>query len=128
MKVKIKDIKEKMSTVLAHKGYKPDEIDFIIEMYLGGELRGHASHGLSAFSGFINEDSAALPKPEVVKSTNAVTIIDAKSNKGNIVGKTAADEAIKIAKKEAVGTVIIKNLESWLRPGGIAQYIAEKGY
>jgi L-2-hydroxycarboxylate dehydrogenase (NAD+) len=32
------------------------------------------------------------------------------------------------AEKEVVGTALIKNMDSWLRPGAIAQYIADKGY
>ena len=35
-----------MTVVLKTKGYKQEDIPFIIDMYLGGELRGHTSHGL----------------------------------------------------------------------------------
>ncbi len=128
MKVKIADIKTRMSQVLADKGYTKDDIEFLIEMYLGGELRGHTSHGLAAFPGFIKQDFSNLPKPKVIKSTNSLFMTDAKSNPGAVVGKQAADEAIKRAKKEIVGTAIIKNMDGWLRPGAIAEYIADKGF
>jgi L-2-hydroxycarboxylate dehydrogenase (NAD+) len=55
-------------------------------------------------------------------------MIDAKSNPGALVGKRAADEAIKRAKKDVAGIAMIKNMDSWLRPGAIAQYIADQGY
>lgn len=128
MKVVLKDLTEKMRTVLLAKGFEKDNVDFLIEMYLGGELRGHTSHGLASFPGFVNDDWSDLPEPEVIKETNSLFMIDAKSNPGAVVGKRAADEAIKRAKKEAVGTAIIKNMDSWMRPGAIAQYIAEQGF
>lgn len=108
MKVKITDITEKMKSVLAAKGYDEADTDFLIEMYLGGELRGHTSHGLASFPGFVKQDFASLSEPVVVKETASVFIIDAKSNPGAIVGKRAADEAIKRAKNAIVGTALIK--------------------
>lgn len=117
-----------MSAALASKDFAQEDIDFLIEMYLGGELRGHTSHGLASFPGFIKQDFSNLDKPEVIKETNSTVIIDAKSNPGAIVGKQAADKAIALAQKEIVGTAMIKNMDSWLRPGAIAQYIAEKDY
>jgi L-2-hydroxycarboxylate dehydrogenase (NAD+) len=128
MKVKLRDIREKMQTSLFAKGFDQKDTEFLINMYLGGELRGHTSHGLASFPGFLQTDFSELAKPEVIKETNSVFIIDAKSNPGAIIGKRAADEAIKRAQKELVGTAIIKNMDSWLRPGAIAQYIAEQGY
>jgi L-2-hydroxycarboxylate dehydrogenase (NAD+) len=128
MKVVLKDLTDKIRASLKAKGFKESDIDFLVKMYLGGELRGHTSHGLASFPGFVNDDWSNLDEPEVIKETNSTFMIDAKSNPGAIVGKRAADEAIKRAKNEIVGTAIIKNMDSWLRPGAIAQYIAEQGY
>lgn len=128
MKINIQEIRGKMKKVLVEKGYGQDDISFLIEMYLGGELGGHKSHGLASFPGFVKQDFSNLPKPEVIKATNSVFILDAKGNPGSIVGRRAADEAMARAKKEIIGTALIKNMDSWLRPGAIAQYIAEKGY
>ena len=128
MKIAIKDLSEKMRKVLKAKGFKEDDIDFLVEMYLGGELRGHTSHGLASFPGFVKDDWSNLDEPEIIKETSSTFMIDAKSNPGAIVGKRAADEAIKRAKNEMVGTAIIKNMDSWLRPGAIAQYIADQGF
>lgn len=128
MKISVTKVRERMKTVLAAKGFAEADINFLTEMYLGGEVRGHTSHGLASFPGFVKQDFSSLPEPEVVKATNSVFIIDAKSNPGAIVGKRAADEAVERAKKEIIGTALIKNMDSWLRPGAIAQYIAEQGY
>lgn len=127
MKVKISEITNKLQSLLRTKGYEDADIPFIISMYLGGELRGHTSHGLASFPSFIKEDFSKLDKPEVLHSTASTFYIDAKSNSGTIVGKRAADEAITRAQKEITGTAIIKNMDSWLRPGAIAEYIADQG-
>lgn len=128
MKVSVSDLRSKMFKVLEAKGFAADDIDFLIDMYLGGELRGHTSHGLASFAGFAQEDWSNFDQPVVLKETNAMFMIDAKSNPGAIVGKRAADEAIARAKKEGIGTAVVKNMDSWLRPGAIAQYVAEQGF
>jgi len=128
MKIAIQDIRNKMQDILSAKGYSTEDIGFLIDMYLGGEMRGHTSHGLASFPGFAKDDFSQLPAPKVIKETHSTFIIDAKSNPGAIIGKRAADEAIKRAKTELVGTAIIKNMDSWLRPGAIAQYIADQGF
>ena len=128
MKLTIKDITNKMTAILKTRGYSDSDIPFLIDMYLGGELRGHTSHGLASFPGFVQQSFGGLPKSEVIKETKALFMIDAKSNPGAIVGKRAADEAIKRARIEVVGTAMIKNMDSWLRPGAIAQYIADQGF
>jgi L-2-hydroxycarboxylate dehydrogenase (NAD+) len=112
---------------LAAKGYTADDIPFLIDMYLGGELRGHTSHGLAGFPSFAKSPYSSANEPEVIKETASFFYIDAKSNLGAIVGKRAADEAITRAKKEVVGCAMIKNMNSWLRPGGVAEYIADQG-
>lgn len=128
MKVSIADITEKMTSVLKKRGYADDDIPFIIDMYLGGELGGHTSHGLTSFSGFVHGDRSNLEQPEVIKETRAFFMIDAKRNPGVLMGKRAADEAIKRAKQEVVGVAMIKDMDAWLRPGAIAQYMADQGF
>lgn len=128
MQVPISELKAKMTDILSKRGYAKDDTPFIIDMYLGGEVIGHTTHGLASFPGFVNQDFSGLPEPEVIKDTRALFMIDAKSNSGNIVGRRAADEAIKRAKSEGVGVAIIKNMDVLLRPGGVAQYIAEQGF
>lgn len=117
-----------MQLLLSDKGYSEEDTNFLVDMYLGGELRGHTSHGLASFPGFVKQDFSKQDEPVVLKETHSTFIIDAKSNPGALIGKRAADEAIARANKEVIGTALIKNMDSWLRPGAIAQYIAEQGY
>jgi len=128
MKISITEVTTAMKRALEGKGYPEEDIPFLIEMYLGGELRGHTSHGLASFPGFIAQDFSSLPVPEVVKETSALFMIDAKSNSGTVVGKRAADEAVARAQKEVTGISVIKNMDSWLRPGAVAEYIAQQGF
>ena len=128
MKIQIAEIQAKMTSLLSAKGYAQADIPFIIEMYLGGELRGHTSHGLASFPGFLERASSGTGEPEVITQTDAFSLIDAKSNPGILIGKRAADEAISRAKRQVTGFSMIKNMDSWLRPGAIAQYIAGLGY
>ncbi len=128
MQVSIPELKAKMTSILTKKGYAKDDIPFIINVYLGGELRGHTSHGLTSFAAFVQGELEAHDEPVVLKDTHALLALDAKGASGNVIGKHAADEAIKRAKAEGVGTVLIKDMDSWLRPGAVAEYIAEQGY
>jgi LDH2 family malate/lactate/ureidoglycolate dehydrogenase len=128
MKVSISEVTAKMKSVLQTKGYAEADIPFVINMYLGGELRGHTSHGLASFVSFAQREPEANEDPVVLKETHALFALDAKGANGNVIGKRAADEAVKRAKAEGVGTVFIKDMDSWLRPGAIAEYIAEEGY
>jgi L-2-hydroxycarboxylate dehydrogenase (NAD+) len=117
-----------MSEVLTDKGYLKDDIPFLINMYLGGELRGHTSHGLASFVSFAQGEVEKHDEPIVIKDGHALYALDAKGASGNVIGRRMADEAIKRAKAEGVGTVMIRDMDSWLRPGAIAEYIAERGY
>jgi L-2-hydroxycarboxylate dehydrogenase (NAD+) len=128
MKISISEVTNKMQSVLKAKGYAEADIPFIINMYLGGELRGHTSHGLASFASFVQSAPEAQEEPVVLKETHALFALDAKGASGNVIGKRVADEAVKRAKTEGVGTVLIKDMDSWLRPGAIAEYIAEQGY
>jgi L-2-hydroxycarboxylate dehydrogenase (NAD+) len=126
MKVKLSEIRRIMADQLSQKDYEPADIQFITNMYLGGEVSGHVSHGLASFPAFLEHDYASLPEPEIVKETAACFYLDAKGSLGDLIGRRAADEAIKRAKKEIIGFSLIKDMDSWLRPGAIAEYIAEQ--
>jgi L-2-hydroxycarboxylate dehydrogenase (NAD+) len=125
-KVAISEITDKMHSVLRTKGYAEADIPFIINMYLGGELRGHTSHGLASFVVFAQNEPKTHEEPVILKDTHALLAIDVKGASGNVIGRRAADEAIKRAKQEGVGIAIIKSMDSWLRPGAIAEYVADQ--
>src|SRR4051812_37234599 len=102
MKVAITQLKAKMADVLSIKGYDKEDIPFITSIYLGGELRGHTSHGLASFVAFAKNEPEAHEEPVVLKDTHALLALDVKGASGNVIGKRAADEAIKRAKTEGI--------------------------
>lgn len=128
MKVRIAEIKKTLETALIKHGAPKEEARVIADEYLEGELQGKLSHGLMAFPSAIKKISRKTGKIKILKKTNALIFMDANYNFGAVVGKKAVAQAVKIAKKEGVVLVTIKNLTTWLRPGTIAQWIAEKGF
>jgi len=128
MKIAVSELTKKMTAVLKAKGIAEADIPFVIDMYLGGELQGHTTHGLASFPDFVKQDFSGSDEPEIIKETHTLFMIDAKSNSGNVIGRRAADEAIKRAQREAIGVAIIKNMDVLLRPGAVAKYIADRGF
>jgi len=128
MKVKVSTIRQKLTELLEKSGYDSADVAFVVNMFLGGELRGHTTHGLASFPSFLKRHTnVSLPKIEIIQSTAACFYADAKGASGNIIGRTLADEAVKRAKQQIVGFSLVKNMASWLRPGAVAQYIADQG-
>ncbi len=128
MKVKVSELRKLVTEKLEQKGYTESDIPFIIDMFLGGELRGHVSHGLASLPAFLKKDFAHMTKPGILLKTASSTYIDAQANSGNVIGRELADVAITHAKNELIGFVLIRNMDSWLRPGALAEYIAKQGY
>lgn len=128
MKVKIPEIRKTLETALIKHGAPKEEAKVIADEYLEGELQGKISHGLMAFPSAIKKISRKTGKIKIIKKTNALIYLDANYNFGAVVGKQAVNLAVKMAKKEGVALVTIKNLTTWLRPGTIARWITEKGF
>lgn len=114
-----------MTNILRSKGYGEKDSNSIIDVYLGGELRGHKTHGLAPFPGFIRQDFSQYEPPKVVLDTQAMYLIEANGNPGICLGTKASDIAIKKAKQQGTSTAIIRNMFDWVRPGAIAQYVAD---
>jgi L-2-hydroxycarboxylate dehydrogenase (NAD+) len=128
VKIRISEIKKTLERVLIKHGIPKEEAKIIADEYLEGELQGKLSHGLMAFPSVIKKISRKREKIKIIKKTNALIFVDANFNFGAVVGKLAVKKAIKMARKEGVALVVIKNLTTWLRPGTIARWIAEKDF
>jgi len=79
MQVRVRDIRSKMLNVLTHKGYNETDANFLVDIYLGGELQGHKSHGLASFPNFMNNNFSKLEEPKIMKETASLFMIDARS-------------------------------------------------
>lgn len=124
MLIEISEIQKTMSKILTKQGYSTRDVELIIDVYLGGEIRGQQTHGLAPFPAFAKQDFSQCPEPEVILHTHSVFYINANGNPGITIARRAADAAIEIAQTEGVGTAIIKNMHDWSRPGAIANYVA----
>jgi len=126
MKIKIQTIKKLMIDVLVERKVPKEDAKIIASEYLDGELQGKHSHGLMAFPALINKKSSLTKCKAVVrKKTASYILIDAKGGIGNLIGQKYTEEAMKMAKKQGIAVVFIKDMVSWLRPATIAQEIAE---
>lgn len=125
MKVKINEVKKLMVDKLLTKKMNKDEALILAEEYLEGELQGKQSHGLMAFPSLVKKLPIKNKGAKIKKKTSSYLFIDANKNLGTIVGKQSAAKAIGMAKKQGVAIVLIKDMLSWLRPGAVAQFIAQ---
>ena len=128
MKVIIEKIREALEAALRKKGVDEKMISLLANDYLEGELQGKQSHGLMAFPSFLESvEHIAGRQEKIIKETHSLVVIDADTLPGSYVGRLLSDKLIEKAKKEGVAIGYIINMKTWLRPGIIAQYVADKG-
>ena len=113
-----------MGEKLRNNGFSERNIKHIIDVYLGGELRGHKTHGLAPFPGFLKSDFSKCEPPKVLLDTPSTYFVEANENPGIIVGIDAAENVIAKAKQYGTANAFIRNMYDWVRPGAIAKYIA----
>ncbi len=128
MKLKISGIRGTLEGILVKKGILTADARTIADEYLEGELQGKVSHGLMAFPSLVQKLGGKMTKPKILKKSHSIIFIDAKGNLGAVVGRQAAEAAIKMAKKEGVGLGLIKDMVTWMRPGILARFIANQGF
>lgn len=128
MKIKVTEVRKLLEKILIKNGVGKPEARVIADEYLEGELQAKYSHGLMAFPSIIPTLSQKREKIKINKKTESLVFIDANYNLGVVVGKAAVDLAVKMARKEGVAVVLIKNMMTWLRPGTIAQKITDRGF
>jgi L-2-hydroxycarboxylate dehydrogenase (NAD+) len=127
MKVKLNKVKTLLISTLVSKGVSKENAKILAADYLRGELQGKYSHGLEAFPALLKMLPLKQKAPATEKETNTALLINAKGNFGAIVARKFLNQGIKKAKKQGMSMILIKDMLSWLRPGSIAEDIAEKG-
>lgn len=126
--VPISEIREALETALKKRGLDEDMTSFLANDYLEGEIQGKQTHGLMAFPAFLDQaEKLKGREARTIKETNALNVIDADGLPGSYVGRVLANKLMKKSEKEGVAVGFIKNMRSWLRPGIISEYIADKG-
>jgi LDH2 family malate/lactate/ureidoglycolate dehydrogenase len=127
MKILILDIRKNLQEALKKRNLPKEMIDVIADEYLEGELQGKTSHGLMAFPSFLKKVNNYINKKyEIILKKNSLIVLEANELPGSYLGRVLADDLIEMAKSEGVAIGFIKNMATWLRPGAIAQYVADK--
>ncbi len=128
MKLSIKEIKANLQRALIKRKLPKEMADTIAEDYLAGELDGKQSHGLMAFPSLLKSlEGYRVKEYKILEKKHALVVMDANELPGSYVGRRLADDLIEMAKTEGAALGFIKNMRTWLRPGAIAQYVADHG-
>jgi LDH2 family malate/lactate/ureidoglycolate dehydrogenase len=126
MKIKISDIKKRLETALKKRGFSAKDAALVTDEYMFGELEGKKSHGLAAFPSLLDKLNTNKKPYKIIKKTHSLLFIEANQNLGVLVANFAIPILVKMAKKEGVAIACIKNMITWLRPGFIAELVANK--
>lgn len=126
MKLKIDEVKKLLIKKLLSKDLSKEHAEILVEDYLRGELQGKCSHGLTAFPSLFEMLPLKQEAPAIDKRTASALLVDARKNFGSVVARKYLEDGIKMAKEQGISMILIKNMLSWLRPGSIAQDIAER--
>ncbi|HLD57125.1 MAG TPA: Ldh family oxidoreductase [archaeon] len=126
MKVEVDEVKKLLINKLLIKRVSKEQAEILVEDYLRGELQGKYSHGLTAFPSLFEMLPIEQEVPVIEKQTKSALLVDARKSFGAVVARKYLDTGIDMAKEQGVSMILIKNMLSWLRPGGVAQDIAER--
>ena len=85
MEIEINEVEETLYKILTKLDYSKDDINLIIDVYLGGELRGQETHGLAPFPSFVKQDFSQLEEPQVILHSHSLYYIDANIGSGQAV-------------------------------------------
>lgn len=127
-RVPISTVQKLLTRALVARHISPNDAKIITEEFIVGELQEKLTHGLFAFPGFVKQlDATKRKKSRLLKQTHSMILVEGGGNPGVAIGLRYADAGIKLAKKEGVALVAIRNMLTWLRPGTIAEHVARKG-
>jgi L-2-hydroxycarboxylate dehydrogenase (NAD+) len=126
MRVKISEVHDVLlRVVVAKSSLSTDDADILISDYIEGEMESKKSHGLAAFPALMEKLPIARADYKVLRETDSFLYVDAEGSFGAIVGRRVADALIEKAKTQGLAFAVIREMKAWLRPGTIAQYVAD---
>ena len=126
------DSLEHLSTVILESfGCDDDEQKIVAQHLVRANLSGHDSHGIGMLPvyGLQTADGNLIPNqtPQVISSTGAVTVVDAKRGFGHRMALLALDEAIKSCRQHKVAVLGLRNSGHVSRAGHYSEYCAQHG-
>lgn len=110
MKIKIKDLEQKMEKVFTDTYYSSEEAKKICEVLLYAELVGKNTQGILKVTGkWPAQAIKPKYKPKVIKETELSALIDGGNSAGPLPAQIAVEKVIEIASKKGFGIVGLNN-------------------
>ena len=113
------------------RGVPEGDAAFIAGMLIRANLRGHDSHGVIRVPQYVGQvrDGTIVPNrtAEVVRETEAVTVLDGHFGYGQIVGEQAVQAAIDKARRHGIGMAALRHSAHLGRLGDWAEMAAAAG-
>lgn len=129
--ITIEELKSLCHQLLTKNGFREQDTEMIIDHLVENQCSGKASHGMVRVPEIIEairEFGLSIEDPEIVHDQGNIVVMDSKGQIGVVVGKLAADEAVKRAKEHGLAMVGTKN---YIATSGSMSYylkqLAEQG-
>lgn len=131
MRIDYELMKSTFKSLLMSKGFDAVIAEEAAVMFTDNSCDGVASHGLNRFprvlshidQGFIKVNA----KPEVVHQLGAIEVVDGHMGLGLTNAQFCMSRAIKMAKKQGIGCVAIRNNNHWMRGATYGHQAAKAG-
>ena len=131
MQIAADRLRQLAATILAAAGSSTDEAEKVAQKLVGANLAGHDSHGVIRVPQYVGQvqDGTIVPNQnaEVVRETEAVTVLDGHFGYGQIVGEQAVQAAIDKARRHGIGMSALRGSAHLGRLGDWAEMAAAAG-
>jgi uncharacterized oxidoreductase len=131
MQIAADRLRQLAATILAAAGSSAGEADKVAQKLVGANLAGHDSHGVIRVPQYVGQvrDGTIVPNQnaDVVRETDAVTVLDGHFGYGQIVGEQAVQAAVDKARRHGIGMAALRHSAHLGRLGDWAEMAAAAG-
>jgi ureidoglycolate dehydrogenase (NAD+)/L-2-hydroxycarboxylate dehydrogenase (NAD+) len=128
MKIKIKEINQKITEGLLLRDLSQDDAKIISDALIEAETRGKKTHGINKVFTMEKAIRAVEGRPEVIKDKGNYAFIDGHKQLGHISANFAVDILLKKVKEFDNAVVGVKNSFYYTMAGIYAEKVAREGY
>jgi uncharacterized oxidoreductase len=132
MQIAADRLRQLAATVLAAAGSSAEEADRVAARLIDANLTGHDSHGVIRVPQYVGQVRDGMIAPnqqaEVVRETDAVTVLDGHFGYGQIVGEQAVQAAIDKAGRHGIAMSALRSAAHLGRLGDWAEMAAAAGF
>jgi hydroxycarboxylate dehydrogenase B len=131
MQIAAERLRELAATILAAAGSSVDEAQKVAARLVDANLTGHDSHGVIRVPQYVGQvrEGTIVPnqQAEVVRETEAVTVLDGHFGYGQVVGEQAVQAAIDKARRHGIAMSALRSSAHLGRLGDWAEMAAAAG-